>query len=139
MSATSAKATPVRGGVCRAARNVPRGVVGTVRGGGSGGGAGVSVLLLGGLGPALVPWVETGGKSEEEEPSVVLGLGFGGGLGELAAGEEVPYGGGAAGLGCAWGERKTLGAVAGALRKELVVGEGAGGLGVLARRLPFAF
>ena len=139
MSATSAKATPVRGGVCKASRNVPGGVVGTGRDGESGGGAGVSVCLLGGLGPALVSWVEAGGRAEEEEPSVALGLGRGGGLGELSAGGEVPCGRGAAGLGFAWGERKTLEVVAGALWKELVVGEGAGGLGVLARRLPFAF
>ena len=137
MSALSAKATPVRGGVSRAARKVPGGVGVTGRGGESGGGAGVSVCVLGGVGSVLVLWVEAEGKEEEEKPTLVLELGLG--WGRLLAGEEVPCGRGAVGLGCAWGERKTLGPVAGALWKELVVGEGAGGLSVLARRLPFAF
>ena len=136
MSALSANATPVRGGVRSAARKAPVGVGVTGRGCESGGGAGVSVCVPGGVGSVLVPWVETEGKAEEEKPSVVLELGLG--WGEPLAGEEGPCGRGAVGLGCAWGELKTL-PVAGALWKELVVGEGAGGLGDFARRLPFAF
>ena len=83
--------------------------------------------------------MEAGGKAEEEEPSVALGIDRGGGVGELSAGGEVPCGRGVSGLGFAGGERKTLAVVAGTLWKELVVGEGAGGLVAPARRLPFSF
>ena len=129
-SVDSAKATEGRGGVFKAVRKVTGEGGGTGGMGESGGGGGGSAPLGGEVEPALAPREESGGRKEEEEPSVALGFNCAGGVAEPSASEEATCVRGVVGLGVAEGGWKGLGVEGGTLRKELLMGEGAGG-GVL--------
>ena len=86
----------------------------------------------------VVPREESGARREEEEPSAALGFNCAGGVAGPSASEEATWVSGVGGSGGAKGGWRVLGVEGETLRKELGMGEGAGGGGALIRRLPSA-